>query len=164
MYLPGHSQPSVGPGPACQSLAVESGSDGSWLWPAQGPEGRKWWAEAGFELTGSLCSAGSVHAKVWVPGRGQKQEGPQEVTRQPYWERGWGFAAALGGGLLQEGLSSPQVTLRLPAKEEHPPPSLSLTPHLLPLPLPGLQPHQARPFSHSLSSVFSLPSPSETAG
>lgn len=70
VYLPEHT---VWWARARRSSAVESGSDGSWLWPAPGPEGGKW-AEASFELTGSPSGAGAANTKVWgqVWGRSRK--------------------------------------------------------------------------------------------
>lgn len=73
-----------------------------------------------------------------VPGMGQKQEEPQEATSHLVWERGEGFAPALGGRAPAEIAELTSGDPRLPAEDEHSPPFLSLPLLLFPLPLPGL--------------------------
>lgn len=73
-----------------------------------------------------------------VPGMGQKQEEPQEATSHLVWERGAGFAPALGGRAPAERAELTSGDPRLPAEDEHSPPFLSLPLLLFPLPLPGL--------------------------
>lgn len=64
--------------------------------------------------------------------------GSQEATSHLVWERGEGFAPALGGRAPAERAELTSGDPRLPAEDEHSPPFLSLPLLLFPLPLPGL--------------------------